>query len=231
MDTANIVILSALWLGVLTSISPCPLAGNIVAISFISKELKSSKSMLLSGLFYVIGRILVYTILGILIVASIVKLRTTAVVLQEYINLFLGPLLILIGLFVLKIFKFSFNSFSPGEKLQSKIKGYGVWGSLLLGIILALSFCPISAGLFFGSLIPLASQNDSSMMLPAAFGFGTGLPVVVCAVVLSFSTQYIGKLFDKLTTFEKWASKITGLIFVLGGIYYTLIYIFNINLY
>jgi len=231
METGDFVILSALWLGILTSISPCPLAGNIVAISFIGKKLGSSKMMFLSGLLYVAGRMLVYTVLGILLVSSILKIRSTALVLQEYINIALGPMLIIIGLLVLRVFKFSSGGFSPSEKIQKKIEKKGIWGAFFLGVIFALSFCPISAALFFGSLISLALKHNSSVLLPSAYGLGTGLPVVLCAIALSFGAQYIGKLFDKLTLFEKWAARVTGVIFILGGIYYCLLYIFNINLY
>lgn len=231
MEIETLGILGALWLGILTSISPCPLAGNIVAISYIGRQLTSSKATLLAGLLYVLGRTAVYVALGILLVASLLKVRSTAIILQEYINIVLGPILVVAGLFLLRVIKFSTGGSVINERLKNRFSSYGPWGAFPLGMIFALSFCPISAALFFGSLIPLAVQNNSSLVWPSIYGIGTGLPVIICAFVLAFGTRYIGRLFDKLTLFEKWASRVTGIIFILGGIYYGLQYIAGVNIY
>jgi cytochrome c biogenesis protein CcdA len=112
--------------------------------------------------------------------------------------------------------------------MQKRFESWGIWGAGLLGVIFALSFCPISAALFFGSLIPLSVKSGSGLMLPALYGLGTGLPVLLFAVLIAFGAQWVGRAFNKLTQLELWIRRVTGGIFILVGIYYCLMYIFNI---
>lgn len=217
----------ALWFGILTSISPCPLATNIAAISFISKKINTSK-ILLSGFLYTFGRMLAYIGVAVILVSAILSIPDISNALQKYMNKILGPLLILVGLILLEIIKINFKGFDAGEKFQKNIEKMGYLGTILLGIIFALSFCPVSAGLFFGSLIPIAVKYKSSILLPLIYGIGTALPVIIFSVFISISSQLVGKAFNKLTSIELWARKITGGIFILVGLYYCLVYIFKI---
>ena len=228
MDSIILSYLTACWLGILTSISPCPLATNITAISFIGKRLSKPKMVFLSGLFYVLGRMLTYTVLGALLVASTLSIPELANLLQRNINIFLGPVLIITALFLLRIIPLTLSGFGLSQKMQNHAANLGIWGSGLLGIIFALSFCPTSAALFFGSLIPLSLKHNSSVMLPSLYGIGTGLPVIVFAFLVALGTRYVGIVFNKLTIIEVWARRVTGIIFLLVGIYYSLIYIFKI---
>ncbi|ROL62165.1 sulfite exporter TauE/SafE family protein [Bacteroidetes/Chlorobi group bacterium ChocPot_Mid] len=214
-------ILIALWLGILTSISPCPLATNIAAISFVSKKVGSVSKILLTGMLYTFGRMLAYTLLSMVIIFSIISVPEIARFLQKYINIILGPLLIIVGLIMTNIIKFNL---SIGGKLSDKIgtraEKSGIWGGLFLGFIFALSFCPVSAGIFFGSLLPLSLKYNSAIILPFVYGIGTALPVLVFAVVISFSANYVGKVYNKLQKFEWWAQRITGILFILIGLYF-----------
>jgi len=230
MESLILGAMTACWLGILTSISPCPLATNIAAISYIGKGVSKPRLVFLSGFIYVAGRMLTYTALGALIVASIFSVPEIARMLQKNMNIFLGPILILAGLVLLKVIRFSLSGLSISEKMQNRVAGYGVWGSGLLGIIFALSFCPISAALFFGSLIPLSIKHNSSFILPSLYGIGTGLPVIIFAFLFALGAKYVSSVFNKLTQMELWARRITGIIFLLVGIYYSMIYIFNIAL-
>jgi len=220
MDFINTGVLVALWLGILTSISPCPLATNIAAISFISKRIGSVPAILLTGLLYTLGRIIAYTLLAMVIIFSIISVPEIARFLQKYINIILGPLLIIVGLILINIIKFSFN---VGGKLTDKIGkiavNSGVWGGIILGFIFALSLCPVSAGIFFGSLLPLSIQFNSLIIIPFVYGIGTALPVLVFAIVISFSANYVGIVYNKLQKFEWWAQRITGILFILIGFY------------
>jgi len=228
MDSIILSYLTACWLGILTSISPCPLATNITAISFIGKRLSKPKMVFLSGLFYVLGRMLTYTVLGVLIIASTLSIPELANLLQRNINIFLGPVLIITALFLLRIIPLTLSGFGLSQKMQNRVTNLGIWGSGLLGIIFALSFCPTSAALFFGSLIPLSLKHNSSVMLPSLYGIGTGLPVIVFAFLVALGTRYVGIVFNKLTIIEVWARRVTGIIFLLVGLYYSMIYIFKI---
>jgi len=228
MSELLVASLSAFWLGVLTSISPCPLATNIAAISFVGRRLENPRRVLLGGLAYTLGRALAYAILGALLVASLLNAPMLSHVLQKYLNQALGPLLILIGMFLLELVSFGSSSGGFFARFQVRAARHGIWGALLLGFLFALSFCPISAVLFFGSLIPLAVANESGVVLPMVYGLGTGVPVLVIAVIIALGTQSLGATFRKMTSFEKWARRVTGVIFVLVGIYLTLIHVFGV---
>lgn len=230
MDSYPVALASAIWLGILTSISPCPLATNIAAITYIGKRVDRPRMVFLSGFMYVLGRMVTYLVLGVLIVASILSIPDLAWFLQKYMNKFLGPVLIVAGLFLLEIIRIGTRGRGLSERVQNRVARYGVWGAGLFGIIFALSFCPVSAALFFGSLIPLSVQHNSSLLFPSVYGLGTGLPVIVFAFLIALGTGYIGRVFDRLTQFEKWARRITGAVFILVGVYYTLVYILMLDI-
>ena len=219
---------SALWLGILTSISPCPLATNIAAISYIGKRVQRPAVVFSTGLLYTLGRVVAYLALGILIVSSVLSTPALARFLQQYMNKFLGPVLIVAGLFLLEILHFSIPGFNLGSRMQSTADKWGAWGAFPLGVIFALSFCPVSAALFFGSLIPLAVSHSSSVLIPSVYGIGTSLPVFIFAVLIAFGAQKLGTVFNRITQIEKWARRITGVIFILVGIYFSLMYIFHV---
>ena len=218
----------ALWLGILTSISPCPLATNIAAVSFIGRRIDSSRRVLTAGLLYTGGRMLTYVVLGAVIVAGLQSVPEISNFLQKYMNKILGPVLILIGMVLLELVKLPSRGSTLAERAQKQSESWGIWGALLLGVVFALSFCPVSAALFFGSLSSLALKHNSAIVLPSFYGLGTGLPVIVFALLLAFGTSAVNRLFKGLTRFEFWARRITGVIFIAVGIYYCLKYIFRI---
>ncbi|MDP8262437.1 MAG: aromatic aminobenezylarsenical efflux permease ArsG family transporter [Candidatus Ancaeobacter aquaticus] len=222
------IIMSALWLGILTSISPCPLATNIAAISFISKNILHPRAVIISGLVYTAGRVLVYAVIGSMIIFSFVSIPAVALFLQKYMSIILGPLLIIVGLILLRVIKFKIPSFSVSLDKQQKIARSGIGGAFLLGALFSLSFCPISAALFFGSLIPLALEYEYGIILPLVYGIGTGLPVVVVAFGIALGTLSVSQWFTVLSKFEYYTKKITGIVFVLAGIYYIARYIISV---
>jgi len=219
---------SALWLGILTSISPCPLATNIAAISYIGRRVSSTRQVFVTGLLYTLGRTLSYLALAIVLVATALSVPQISLFLQKYMHLLLGPILILVGMFLLGLIQFSMGGSGVSEKMQKRVDALGVWGALLLGVVFALSFCPTSAALFFGSLIPLSLSANSSVTLPVIYGIGTAVPVLVFAVLIAVSAQSVGKAFHVLSKIEWWARMITGGIFVLAGVYFALKHIFEV---
>jgi len=224
----TLVAATALWLGILTSISPCPLATNIAAISFVGRRPGNPGQVFWTGVLYTLGRMLTYVVLGILLVASFTSVPLVSQLLQKYMNKILGPILILVGMFLLDMLTLSFASPRPSEKLQYRFATWGVWGAGLLGMVFALSFCPVSAALFFGSLLPLAIKYESSVLLPSLYGVATGLPVFLFALLVALGAQSLGRVFNKLTRIEWWARRITGAVFVVVGIYYSLTFIFGV---
>jgi cytochrome c-type biogenesis protein len=157
MDDMGMALGSALWLGFLTSISPCPLATNVAAMSYVSRGLGSPCRVLMTGLVYTAGRSLAYLVLGILMVASLLTAPGVSLILQERMNQILGPALILAGVLLLELIRLPSRGGRISAALQGRAERWGIWGGGLLGLVFALSFCPTSAGLFFGSLIPLDS--------------------------------------------------------------------------
>lgn len=219
---------AAVWLGILTSISPCPLATNIAAISYVGRKVEKTRWVLLSGLLYTLGRTLAYIAVAILVTRSLQMIPGVSYFLQKYMNMVIGPLLIVVGLLMLDIFGFSFGG-GFGKNLQARVDRMGIWGAGLLGIVFALAFCPVSAGLFFGGLIPLALKSNAILM-STLFGVGTAVPVIGFALILAFASHLIGTAFNKLTIIEIWVRRITAVVMMLIGIYLILLHNFGLNL-
>jgi len=215
-----IAIFTALWLGILTAISPCPLATNIAAISFISKNIECPYKTVLAGLLYVLGRIITYVVLGFIVVGGLLAVPSIANFLQHSINKFIGPILIIVGLLLLNVIRLNFSFGVSHDRFQKFAEKSSFLGAFLLGVIFSLSFCPVSAALFFGSLTSLAIEYNSRLMLPAMYGIGTGLPVVIFAIVIAFSMHKLSEIYNNVVKFETWFRKITGSIFVVAGIYF-----------
>jgi cytochrome c biogenesis protein CcdA len=227
-DGLHFGIVSAAWLGILTSISPCPLATNIAAISFIGRRIDSPRAAVATGLLYTLGRTLVYVVLGTLLVSSLLSAPVVSHVLQKYMNKILGPILILVGMLLVGLIQFNTKGSQLGERVGKRVETWGMWGGLALGVVFALSFCPGSAALFFGSLVPLAVKYESRLLLPTVYGAGTALPVLVFAILIVLSTRAVGQAFNRITQFEWWARRITGALFIGIGIYFCLAFVFRV---
>jgi cytochrome c biogenesis protein CcdA len=215
---------SAVWLGILTSISPCPLATNVAAISFLAKKITHPFFVLLSGIAYTVGRMVTYAILGFILINAILSVPQVAQFLQKYMVKALGPILIVTGLILLDVIKINFPGLSLSQKHHNKLAEAGVPGSFLLGAVFALAFCPVSAALFFGSLIPLALSHKLGAALPFIYGIGTGLPVLVFAIAIAMGVTSLSHWFNKLTKLEYYMRKATGGIFIVVGLYYIGVY-------
>jgi len=225
-ESFNIPLLSALLLGLLTAISPCPMATNIAAIAYVSRKVTNRKYAVITGTLYTLGRMLSYSILGILIIVAGLEIPGLASFLQDFGERILGPLLIVVGLIMLNIGRFSFSL--GGGKLASiggKVADWGIIGGFLLGTLFALAFCPYSAVLFFGVLIPLALKSAGGVALPAVFAIGTGLPVLVFGTLLSAGVTRVSTWLNTLTRAEKIIRVVVSIIFIGVGIYYVVLWI------
>lgn len=222
------LIFTAIWLGILTSISPCPLATNIAAISFIAQRITHKKIVFLSGTLYTFGRSITYIVIGVLVVRAFVNIPVLSDILQRYINKILGIVLVLAGMVLLELLPIDLPAISVSGKTTKKLAEKGFLGSLFLGVLFALAFCPVSAALFFGGLIPTAIKAKSSIALPLIYGIGTGLPVLIFAVLVSAGAEHINRVYQRVTHLEIYTKRVTGIIFISVGIYYVLSYIFEI---
>lgn len=225
LDNSTTPALTALLLGLLTAISPCPLATNIAAIGYIGKDIENRRRIFRNGMLYTVGRIIAYTVLGIVLI-SILKEGASVFGIQNAIGkwgeLLIGPLLLLIGLLMLLGHKLNLPQFGfggNGEGLARK----GGWGALFLGILFAMAFCPTSGVLYFGILIPMSVTASAGWFLPVLFAIATALPVLAVAWILAFSVEKVGEFYGKLRTIQKWLNIIVGVIFIATGIYYCII--------
>lgn len=228
MSELILLSITAFWLGILTSISPCPLATNIAAISFISKKLNSKRQTILSGLLYAVGRSLVYIVLNFVILLSVVSIPELSLFLQNYINKILGVILILTGMFLLELLTINIKNDWINTYSTKILNKYGIISSLIIGILFALAFCPVSAALFFGGLIPLSIKTAYGWVISIIYGVGTALPVFIFSFFLAIGFKSLNKYFQKITKIEFWSRRITGSIFILVGICYSLVYIFKV---
>lgn len=228
MNSLAIGAATALWLGLLTSISPCPLATNVAAMSFIGRRVGQPRLVVLNGLVYTLGRVVTYVILGSVLVAGLLSVPQLSHTLQTWVAKLVGPLLIVIGMLLLGLISIPATDLPLAERLRARAESGGILGAGVLGFLFALSFCPISAALFFGSLIPLAVKLGSSVVLPTVYGIGTGLPVFVFAVLIAVGMEKVGRAFNALTKFERWARMATGVAFIGLGIHESLRSIYGV---
>jgi len=222
----SIPVLSALLLGLITAISPCPMATNIAAVGYVSRRVAERKYALLTGALYTLGRMFSYSILGILIIVAGLEIPGLASFLQDFGEQILGPLLIVVGVVMLNISKISF--ISGGGKLSSiggKVADWGMVGGFLLGALFALAFCPYSAVIFFGVLIPLALKSTGGVSLPAVFAIGTGLPVLVFGTLISAGVARVSTWFNAVIGAEKVIRIIVSIIFIGVGIYCVVLWV------
>ncbi len=209
----------ALWLGILTSVSPCPLATNIAAISFIGRQVENSKKLFVGGLFYILGRTSTYVILGATLVATAHAIPAVSFFLQTKFKLVTGPLMMVVGVFLLGLVPIRWSGGILSHTSQTRLAKTGHWGAFLLGFIFALAFCPVSAALFFGNTLGIAAKYGSRLLLPSMYGIGTALPVFAFAWIMAFSAKTLGKSFNKVQATEKWVRRISGFVFIGAGVY------------
>ena len=222
LEQTELPILTAFLLGLMTAISPCPMATNITAIGFIGKDMKSSKRVFVNGLLYTLGRSISYTAIGLLFFFSASRFEFAGFI-QEWGEKVIGPILIVIGLFMLGLIKLNIPGLDGLNKNMEERAQKGFWGVLLLGIVFALAFCPYSGVLYFGMLIPMTVSSVSGLYLPIVFALGTGIPVILFAWLIAFSVSSIGNTYNKIRSFEKWFRRTVAILFIGVGLYYTIL--------
>ena len=219
LENATMPWATAFLLGLMTAISPCPLATNITAVGFISKDIENRNRVFVNGLLYTLGRAISYTLIPLVIFLGADQFRFSGFF-QMYGDKFLGPLLIIIGLFMLNILKLSFPGLGRMTSKMEKKTKWGYFDAVLLGVVFALAFCPYSGVLFFGMLIPITIATPSGLYLPLVFAIATGIPVIVFAWILAYAVSGIGNVYNKIRSFEIWFRRGVAVLFILVGIYY-----------
>jgi len=225
LENSQLPLMSAFILGLMTAISPCPLATNITAIGYISKDISSRRKVFLNGLIYTLGRAVTYTAIGLFFFFGAGQFSLEGFF-QTWGEKLLGPLLIIIGLFMFGIFSFRIPGLGSITEKMENLSGKGFLDVLLLGIVFALAFCPYSGVLFFGMLIPMTISSAGGLYLPVAFALATGIPVIVFAWFIAFSVGSIGGIYNKMKVFELWFRRVVAVLFIGVGIYYVVVMFF-----
>jgi cytochrome c biogenesis protein CcdA len=221
-------VISAFLIGLLAAISPCPLTTNITALAFISRNVTDRKYVAVAGALYTLGRMVSYFTVGAIIILAGVNVPGLANALQSSGEIFMGPLLIVVGILMLGIIKIpALRGGGRLARIGEKVARRRWLGPFLLGVVFALAFCPYTALLFFAVLIPLSIKSTAGITFPAVFAIGTGLPVLIFAVLLSFSVSKVSKWLDKVTAAEKWVRRIAAVVCIGVGIYYVVLWILN----
>jgi cytochrome c biogenesis protein CcdA len=241
--------LAALYLGLLTSISPCPLATNIAAISYVGRKVGDTRWVMAAGLLYTLGRCLLYITLAVIIAATAMSIPAIALFLQKYGSMVLGPVFLLLGMLLVGLVVISGGGASMTAGMQKRIDAMGIWGALVLGVLFAVAFCPTSAVWFFGLValllgseagagavtgklasigisLPDAALPGATVVLPLIYGIGTAVPVLLVAFLLAYGAQSAGKTYNMLSKIEWWARQITGWLFIVVGVWFSLRYVF-----
>ena len=220
VDGSNWPILTAFLLGLMTAISPCPLATNITATAYLSKDIGDKRRVMLNGVFYTLGRMFSYTALGLIFYFGASQFQI-AKLLQNIGGMWLGIALVVIGVLMFDVIKLNIPGMNKlTAKLENKKGKKTYWDALLLGLLFALAFCPYSGVLYFGGLIPMTIANPSGLLLPPVFAIATGLPVIIIAWLLAYSVSNVGKFYNKMSVFQKWFKWIVAAVFIIVGIYY-----------
>ena len=219
LENSTMPWISALVLGFMTSISPCPLATNITAIGFISKDIDNRNRVFINGLLYTLGRAITYTAIALILYLGADQFKFSGFF-QQYGEKILGPLLIIIGLFMLDVIKIKFQGMSG---LSSKMENKSRWSyfdAIILGMLFALAFCPYSDVLYFGMLVPMTISSASGLYLPVLFAIATGIPVIIVSWILAYTLSGIGGFYNKIKSFEIWFRRVIAILFIIVGIYY-----------
>jgi cytochrome c biogenesis protein CcdA len=226
LENSSVPVITAFILGLLTAVSPCPLATNITAIGFIGKDIENRHRIFINGLLYTLGRVVTYTVLGFILIPILregASMFAVQKAVSKYGEILIAPLLIVIGIYMLDLIKLNIPKISiNGEYVKKRTKGS--WGALFLGILFSLAFCPSSGIFFFGMLIPLSAAEAGGYLLPVVYAIATGLPVILVAWVLAYSVAGLGKFYNRIQVFEKWFRKIVAILFIAVGIYYAVIF-------
>jgi cytochrome c-type biogenesis protein len=223
MGSDSIPVIAAFFIGLMTAISPCPLTTNVTAVAYISRKMGDNKQTVALGVLYTLGRTITYAGLASLIVYAGLNTQQIALFLQAYGEKLIGPLLIFTGLVMLEVVKLDFGAGGDRmERLRETLAEKGYAGGFLLGALFALAFCPFSAVLYFGMMIPLALKAHDGVIIPSVFAIATGLPVILASIVLAQSLTRLGQYMGKIQQIERWTRKTAAIIFILAGVYYAL---------
>jgi len=216
MNEVLFSIVGCFILGTLTTLHPCPIATNVAAISMLTGWSNRGRKVLWIYVSFISGYLTSYLFLSTIISTGILTIPIVNDFLHSIFSIFLGPLLILVGMLIADLL--NLNRFYKGSLLRwiENRKWSGIY-AFPMGILIGLSFCPATAAIFFGILIPLAIQQDQTILFPLVYAAGAGLPLVVIGWVI-----YRGILISISKKWQKRIPQLTGWVMIIIGIFLTI---------
>jgi len=223
-ERVELPLVTPLLFGLIGAVAPCQLTTNLSAMAYVSSRLRDGRPGR-EAFAYILGKVLVYTIVGAAVILLGLQLEASAVPVVIVARKALGPLMIVIGLGLLGLLRLR-GSVGRGIStwLQARLPQNGAWGAFLLGMSFSLTFCPTLFWLFFGLTIPLALRSAAGWTFPGLFAVGTTLPLVAFAGLLAAGSGAAGGFVERLKRSSRLISRISGGIFILAGINDTLTY-------
>jgi len=210
---------SGLVLGLLTAVSPCPLATNLAATVWLTRHAASRRRALLGALAYTGGRVAAYGAIAALLVLGTLGAPELSRVLQRWLPPFVGPLLVLTAMVLLHLLPLPWANAGMKQETAERLARLGLLGEFLLGVLFALTFCPTSAALFFGSLLPQALASPTAAPPVIAYGVGTAIPIGVFAVAVAVGAGFAGRFRDGIVRWQPRIRVISGIALLAIGLY------------
>lgn len=217
----HLPLLFAFFLGMVGAVAPCQLTSNISAITIYGNKSLVDKVPWLHVLLFVLGKIVVYSVLGIIIWLLGKEVYGTLSEFMPLIRKVIGPMLVIIGLFMMGLF--SFGKTWRIFNIPTKIFRDSYWGSFLMGVSFTLAFCPTMFVLFLLTLMPIVVVTSYGVIMPAVFGIGTSLPLLV-VIFLIWYFGASGAILKKSRRIGKLAQKIAGVLLIVIGVLDTITY-------
>lgn len=220
LSGSTMPIVSAVLMGLLAAMSPCALACSITAVGYLGRDISSRTRILWNGALYTLGRAITYCVLAWVIMWLLhygAEVPAVKQMLTSHTTLILGSILLLMGIWMLVEPYIHLRGISINT---NRVQVHGSWGALVIGMLLALAFCPYSGMLFFAGLIPMAAGTTGGWLLPIVFAIATAAPVLLVAGVWAFSAHALGQTMGYLKTFQLWLNRIVAVLFIAIGIYY-----------
>ncbi|MFC0477384.1 sulfite exporter TauE/SafE family protein [Robertmurraya beringensis] len=221
-ETEGIPLLSALILGLVGALAPCQFTGNLGAITIYGNQSVQKGLAWREVLFFILGKIVVFALLGLIVWVVGNEAKSTLTMFFPWIRKSFGPLLIIIGFFMLGIVKFR-KSLTLGS-IPNKFMKKGKIGAFLMGVSFTLGFCPTMFVLFFITLMPIALAVPYGPVLPAIFAVGTSIPLIL-SIFLIWYFDLSGKLLKKNgRKLGLFVQRLAGVVMLLIGVLDTLTY-------
>ncbi|MBU9714797.1 sulfite exporter TauE/SafE family protein [Evansella tamaricis] len=211
----SIPILFALLLGVVGALAPCQFSSNVSAITLYGTNSLNKGISWSDTIFFILGKVMAFSGLGLIVFLLGQEFQQQLPIFFEYFRKLLGPILIIIGIYMLGFFtmRWTIRLWKKSEDKQQQ----GKWGAFMLGFSFSLGFCPTMFLLFFILLMPMTLSTAYGAVLPSLFAIGTAIPFLLTIVIIWY-LGLGGKMMKKGRKLGLTIQKIAGSLMIIIGI-------------